>query len=144
MKAGMTTRMSKAIRAGVLYFLIVFAFGFVLGSIRTLYVAPRLGDFAAIALELPVMLAFAWIACRRLIAMVGVANGVLPRAVMSVTALILLLLAEQSLAVLLLGRTPAEYLASYRDPAMLLGLCGQLLFAAFPVIQRPSPADSDV
>lgn len=39
--------MSKALAAGVRYFLAVFAIGFALGTPRTLVVVPRVGEAAA-------------------------------------------------------------------------------------------------
>ena len=40
--------MTAATRAGVLYALIVFAIGFILGTIRVLLIVPRLGETAAL------------------------------------------------------------------------------------------------
>ncbi len=138
MKPATAAILATAIRAGLAYFLIVFAFGFVLGTIRTLFLVPRLGPVAAVALELPFLLLFAWVASRRLVTAFGIGTSIMPRAVMGDTALLLVLFAEFALAVLLFGRTPGEFLSSYRNPDVLLGLCGQLLFAALPVIQRLS------
>jgi len=45
------------LRPALAYFLPVFALGFVLGTVRTLWLAPMLGELAAVAAELPVMLA---------------------------------------------------------------------------------------
>jgi len=46
--------------AGCVYALSVFAIGFVLGAIRVLVLAPRLGNAVAVALEVPFMLAVSW------------------------------------------------------------------------------------
>lgn len=43
--------------AGLAYWAVVFALGFVLGTIRVLWLAPLVGLIPATALELPVMLA---------------------------------------------------------------------------------------
>ena len=43
-------------KAGVLYFALVFGAGFVLGTIRTLGVVPRVGARIAELMETPVML----------------------------------------------------------------------------------------
>ena len=46
---------------------IVFAAGFILGTIRTLVLVPHLGPLAAVLLELPLMLGIAWAVCRWLL-----------------------------------------------------------------------------
>jgi hypothetical protein len=46
----------RILKAALLYFAIVFGVGFVLGTIRTLWLVPRLGARAAELLEMPVML----------------------------------------------------------------------------------------
>jgi hypothetical protein len=43
------------VQAAALYFLVVFGTGFVLGSVRVLLVAPRVGERAAELLEMPLM-----------------------------------------------------------------------------------------
>ncbi|HEX4920487.1 MAG TPA: hypothetical protein VFV92_07080, partial [Candidatus Bathyarchaeia archaeon] len=44
------------LKAGVLYFGLVFGVGFVLGTIRTLWVVPRVGTRKAELMEMPIML----------------------------------------------------------------------------------------
>ncbi len=53
----------RAVLAGVLYFGLVFALGFILGTLRVLVLEPRLGSTGAVLLELPVMLAASWLLC---------------------------------------------------------------------------------
>lgn len=115
------------------YFATVFAAGFALGVLRTLVLEPRLGPVAAVALELPVMLGLAWLACGRILRRWPLQPG--QAAVMGAIALALLLLAEAALSVLLAGRTLSEHLALYAQAAHRLGLAGQLLFAAWPVVR---------
>ena len=59
--------MFNAVKAGIVYFLAVFAIGFLLGTIRILWITPWLGDGAAVLLELPVILTASWLLCARLI-----------------------------------------------------------------------------
>lgn len=47
--------MKETLKAGVLYFIVVFAAGLVLGTIRTLWVVPRLGVRTAELMEAPIM-----------------------------------------------------------------------------------------
>lgn len=51
--------LTPAIKAGVAYFAIVFALGFV----RTLVLVKHLGETASVLLELPFMLGASWLAC---------------------------------------------------------------------------------
>lgn len=126
--------MAQALATGVRYFLIVFAIGFALGTVRTLVVAPRLGDLAAVALELPLMLAAAWWVCGRLVR--HLPRGIAPRAVMGGSAFVLLMATEFAMSLWLFGRSPATYAASLVSTAGLLGLAGQIAFAALPLIDH--------
>lgn len=122
-----------ALALGLRYFAGVFAAGFLLGTVRTLWLAPAIGDLAAVAAELPVMLGFSWWWCRRLLRGGVLATG--QRAVMGGSAFLWLMLAELALS-LAFGRTAAEHLAGLLAPAGLLGLAGQLGFAALPVVLK--------
>ncbi|WP_156254329.1 hypothetical protein [Sandarakinorhabdus oryzae] len=120
-----------ALALGLRYFAGVFAVGFLLGTIRTLWLAPAIGDLAAVGVELPVMIGASWWWCQRLLA--GRALTSAGRAIMGGSAFIWLMLAELALS-LAFGRTVGEHLAAMRAPAGLLGLAGQLVFAALPLL----------
>ena len=53
--------------AGLAYFAIVFALGFVLGLVRVPFLVPRVGETTAVLIELPIILTLAWLTCRRLV-----------------------------------------------------------------------------
>ena len=125
--------MTAAIRAGIRYFVLVFIIGFGLGTIRVLFVIPRVGEFVAVMLELPVMLAGAWLVCGWLIARWQVPDRPAARAAMGAMAFALLMVAELARAVLVFGRTPAQHFAAYGDAAGGLGLAGQIVFALLPL-----------
>ena len=55
--------MQRAVIAGSVYFLLLFAFGFLLGTVRVLLVIPYVGTLVATMLEVPVMLAAAYVVC---------------------------------------------------------------------------------
>lgn len=125
--------MTAALRAGIAYFAIVFAIGFILGTIRVLVVIPRLGETAAVLLELPVMLALSWLACDWLVRQLSVAPVAAPRLAMGALAFVLLMLAELGVSTFGFGRTVAEHFGSYYAVAAQLGLAAQVVFALFPV-----------
>jgi len=54
----------QILKAGVLYFAFVFGAGFVLGSIRILWIVPRLGTRIAELMETPIMFAVTIVAAR--------------------------------------------------------------------------------
>ena len=54
----------QILKASVLYFALVFGAGFVLGTIRTLWVVPRVGTRIAELMETPVMLVVTLVATR--------------------------------------------------------------------------------
>lgn len=128
--------MVRAATGGLVYFGLVFAAGFALGTVRVLALIPRLGETMPVLIELPLMLAVSWIACRRVIARAGVPDAWAARALMGGIAFAVLMLAEFGLSVLAFGRTPAAHLALYREAPALLGLVGQIAFAIFPLVQR--------
>jgi len=122
-----------ALALGFRYFAGVFAVAFVLGTIRTLWLAPAVGAVAAVAIEVPIVWAVSWWWARRLLARRPLALA--GRAVMGGTAFLWLMLAEFGLG-LAFGQAPAVWLAGFATPAGLLGLAGQLGFAACPLIMK--------
>jgi hypothetical protein len=127
----------RAVAAGALYFAVIFALGFILGTIRVLLIAPRLGEAGAVLVELPIMLMASWIACGWVLRRLRVGLGFETRLTMGGVAFALLMLAEVGVSVFAFGRTPAEHLATYRSASALLGLAAQLIFAAMPLLRRP-------
>jgi hypothetical protein len=122
-----------ALRLGLIYFTFAFALGFVLGVVRILLLVPRLGETMAVALELPLILTASWFICARLLRSRRL--GVAAATAMGAVAFAFLMLAEAVLGLSLGGLSLSGHLARYGTPVGLLGLGGQLLFSAFPVIQ---------
>ena len=127
--------MIRAAAAGAVYFLILFSAGFVLGTLRVLAIAPRLGDIAAVLLELPLMLAASWLVCRYLIRRMAIAADPAPRLLMGLTGFALLMLAEIALGWFGFGRSLELQMAALGQPAGLIGLAGQIAFGAIPLLQ---------
>jgi hypothetical protein len=122
-----------ALAAGLRYFACVFAAGFALGVFRTLVLLPRMGAVPAVLIELPVILAAAWLICRHLLRQFPL--EIRGAAAMGLVAFVLLMLAEAGISLLLAGRTLAGHLALYAQAAHQLGLAGQVAFALFPLAQ---------
>jgi hypothetical protein len=101
--------------AGVVYFVLVFGAGFVLGVIRTLWVEPQVGTRLAELLELPVMLGVMVVAARWTIRRLAVPARPSNRLGMGFLGLGLLIAAELALVVALRGMTLQGYFAT-RDP----------------------------
>ena len=130
-----THPLRAAVAAGIAYFGAVFALGFALGIARTLLLQPLAGETLAVALELPVMLGFAWVVCARLVRRFRVEPAAAARLVMGAGAFALLMAGELAISILLAGRSVGGHFALYRDAPHLLGLAGQLAFALFPLLQ---------
>ena len=123
------------IKAGAAYFAVVFAIGFALGTVRTLFLAPRLGEQLAVLIELPLMLAASWFVCGWAVRRWQVPPAVAPRLTMGAVAFALLMLAEVTLSLTAFDRSLADYVRHLITPHGLTGLTGQLVFALMPVLQ---------
>jgi len=108
----------------------------VLGTLRVLLLAPMHGATGAVAVELPVMLAISWIACRRLVAAFAVPDGTTARAVMGGTGFALLVFAESLLGALAFGRPLVAQVAEFGTAHGALGLGGQIAFGLMPLVER--------
>jgi hypothetical protein len=117
--------------AGAAYWAIVFALGFVLGTLRVLWVAPAIGLLPATMLELPVTLTASWFAAGWLVHRFAIASSGEALAI-GALAFAILMAAECALASVLTGQSPAQWLAGLRQPHALLGLAGQVMFALMP------------
>lgn len=127
--------MKRALAAGAAYFLLIFLLGMALGTIRILLVEPRLGAVTSVLLELPFMLAASWFVCGRLIRYLAVPATAACRLTMGAAAFTLLMAAELELSLFAVGGSVAGHFAAYRGGAPLIGLLGQIAFAAFPLVR---------
>ena len=132
--------MKENLKAGVLYFVVVFAAGFVLGTIRTLCVVPRLGVRMAELMEAPIMLGVSIFAARWVIQHVGIPPLWWRRLAMGCIALGLMMLVEFTFVLWIRGLTIRGYFET-RDPVS--GTVYFLTLGAFAVIPifigRPRP-----
>jgi hypothetical protein len=121
--------MGRALKAGLLYFALVFAVGFVLGPIRILWLVPRVGPRAAELIEMPIMLLVIVLAARWVVWRLALPPDWRSRIVMGLVATGLLVLVELSVVLWLQGMTLADYLAK-RDPVSATAYYLSILFFA--------------
>jgi hypothetical protein len=136
-------QISRILKAGISYFVIVFGAGFILGPIRILLIVPRLGERAAELLEAPLMLFVIVMAAKWVVRRFQVSPAAINRILIGLLALTLGLIFEFLLVLKLRGLTLTEYFRT-RDPVsgavyyVTLGL-----FAVVPLlIERKSYAAS--
>jgi hypothetical protein len=126
--------MALALRAGFVYFTLVFSAAFIFGALRILVILPRLAPSLAVLIELPVILAICWFAAKWTVRKFAVPAAVADRLVMGFAAFAFLIIAESVLAIAGFGQTLAGYLASFATPQGAIGLAGQMCFALFPYL----------
>lgn len=126
--------MAAGLKAGLVYFVAVFGLGFVFGVLRTLALEafPGLSRLGAVLIEVPVILAIAWVVCGVLMRRFSITGREGPAMVMGVTALLWLLVAEAGLSMGLNQLSLQAHVALYQQPSFLIGLVGQCVFAVFP------------
>lgn len=105
----------KILKAGALYFALVFGAGFALGPIRILWAVPRFGARMAELMGTPIMLVVIIVAARWIVRRLALPSTSSNRLGMGCVALALLLVAEFTLVLWLRGMSLSEYFAS-RDP----------------------------
>jgi hypothetical protein len=127
-------RIFRAIEAGALYAIIVFLLGFILGTIRVLLLAPRLGETIAVIVEAPIILGASWFVCRWCVSRLDVRRAVPARSLIGLVAFLVLMSAEVGMGAVF-GRPLGDQLAAYGSLAGAIGLAAQVIFAMFPVIQ---------
>lgn len=136
--------MIRAAIAGVAYFAIVFAFGFVFGTVRVLVLVPRFGTLAAVITELPLIVTVSWLMCQRLANWFSVPRRFFPRLTMGGVAFVMLMIAEASLSVVAFQQPLSAFMVGWTTLPGALGLAGQVAFGVFPLILiRPRSLGTD-
>ncbi len=121
----------QVVKAGALYFALVFGAGFVLGTIRTLWVVPRFGTRKAELMEMPIMLIVTIVAARWTVLRLSVPMMSSARLEMGCMALVLMLIAEFGFVLWIRGLSIKEYFST-RDPVS--GAAYYLLLMVFAVM----------
>jgi hypothetical protein len=128
--------MGRAIKAGAVYFLLLYVIGFLLGATRELLLVPRFGVVVATALEALPMLAaiihFAPLIARRF--------GIPPRSggrmLMGFFGLALLIGAEIAMTRAMRGLSPQQWLAHFASLEGVIYAALLAAFAAMPWVRR--------
>jgi 2-hydroxy-6-oxonona-2,4-dienedioate hydrolase len=130
--------MSAILRSASLYFLAVFGTGFLLGTVRVLWLAPSVGARTAELLEMPVMLAVMIVAAYWTVRRTALVPRPLIRLGTGVFALVLVLIAEFMLVLSLRGLSVADYFAGL-DPLTASAYYATLgIFALLPLAMGPA------
>ncbi len=130
----------RTITVGTLYFTLIFALDFVLGTLRTLWLAPLIGKTLAVLVEQPLMLTASWFVAGWLVRRGGIVTT-RERAAMAGAAFLLLIIVEPVFAALLFDQSPAMWLQGVFTMPGPIGLAGQIALALMPlVVKRKSAA----
>ena len=111
-----------------------------MGTVRTLVIAPRIGELSAVAAEIPLMLLFSWVACKFVMGRYPRIKTARSALAVGGFALALLLTAEALLSIGLTGLSLGEHISLYREPPVQIGLLGQILFALLPFLRARASA----
>lgn len=124
----------QILKAGTLYFALVFAAGFVLGIIRTIWIAPYFGTRIAELMEAPVMFVVTVPSAKWAARCLTIPSSWARRLAVGLVALGLLLLAEFTVVLWIRGLTITQYLAD-RDPVAGTVYVAMLaVFALMPLL----------
>lgn len=130
----MDNPLTLSAKAGVVYAVTVFAIGFVLGTVRVLVLAPRVGSTIAVLIEAPIILTASWYVSSIWMKRLRVGAGVRTRILVGAVAFATLMILEVALSISLFHRSIGEYLAGLRSLAGAIGLAAQVCFATFPLL----------
>ena len=125
--------MTSMVRASFLYFALVMGAGFLLGSVRVLFVVPHLGERWAELAEMPIMAMVIFVAAGYILRRYPEVQTRGRALVVGFTALALSVSAELVLAVVLQSQSLSEYLAS-RDK--ISGSVYLVMLVAFALMPR--------
>ena len=132
----------RTLKAGAIYFLLVFAVGWVLGPIRELWLVPHLGRTMGSLLEAPLMVIAMILAAGWVLRRLDVPYALNARLAVGLVALGILSVAELAGVRWVRGISIQEYLAGYATPSGLISLLLFLLFAAMPSLVERSTTHS--
>jgi type IV secretory pathway TrbD component len=121
----------QIIKAGVMYFIIVFGTGFVLGIVRILWLERSFGIRMAELIEMPIMFVVIIVTARLIIRRFSVPNKLSIRCGIGCFALALLITAEFLLVIWIRDLSIKDYLAN-KDPVS--GTVYYLMLVVFAIV----------
>jgi len=124
----------RSVKAGVIYFLLLFAVGWILGPIRELWAVPHFGPTVGLLFEAVIMLIAMIVAARWVIRRFDVPRTLPATISMGLIAIGLLFPAEIAGVVWVRGLSLQEYVASFVTAPGVISLVMFLLFAAMPTL----------
>jgi hypothetical protein len=119
----------QVLTPGIVYFLLVFGAGFVLGTVRVLLIVPHVGDRAAELFEIPLILLATVLAARWITRRFPEPSDNAERLVIGGIALGLMLAGELAVGIGLRGMTASDVILN-RDPVSGTAYYLSLLFFA--------------
>jgi hypothetical protein len=122
--------------SGALYFVVTYAAGFVFGTLRELFVVPRLGQLAATLIETPLMLAVTYFAASWIIGRFEIAPSFSERLTIGLIGFALLMAAEIIFSGIMRGWSLQAWLAHLKTSDGAISLAMFVLFALMPLIVR--------
>ena len=124
------------LKAAVIYFVLVFAAGFVLGPIRELILKPKLGGLAAVLVEAPLMITVMLLVAPRAKRWAGLHHGLSAGAAMGLAALALVCVAEIAASRSVRGWSISDLIAHFQTAEGIVGIALYVVFAAIPLLSR--------
>src|SRR6266446_4234240 len=124
----------RALKAGIICFLLVFLVGWILGPIRELWAVPHLGHMAAMLSATVIMLDAMMVAARWVIRWFEVPQTLSDTLSIGLIAIGLLFPAEIAGVVWVRGLSLREYLASFLTGPGVISLLMFLVFGAMPTL----------
>lgn len=126
--------MKRRTLAAAAYVAIVFSVAFIMGVVRTLFVAPITGDVSAVLIETPIILLVSWLAAGWCIRRFSIPAKTAARLTMGFAAFALLMAIETTMSLVLFSRPLAEQAEALATPAGAIGLLAQVAFALMPLL----------
>lgn len=128
----------KILAAAALYFMTLFGAGFLLGSIRVLWLEPRLGPVTAVLCEAPFILAAIVIAARWMPRLARLKPRFGSMLLVGLGALILLLACDFAVGKFLRGLDAQQQIARFATTEGLIYAALLVVFALMPAIVNRS------
>lgn len=124
---------ARVLRAAAIYFVIVFAVGFILGPIRVLWLEPWLGKTIAVLIETPFLIGAMAFAAAWAPRWARVEGGWGAYLMIGVTALLFQQIADLAVGFGLRGMTLSEQAAYFASPPGYVYAARLILFALMPL-----------